>query len=336
MQILFLLIFFIILQSLLIVFYSKISKEIGFIDYPSGRKNHKGLIPLVGGISIYSSMIIFFVIFPTNFPHKIIFASSFLIFFIGLLDDKFNLGVLERLFFQIIATLLVIGFNIKIIDIGQISNIYFHLGNFGLVLSFLCIIGFTNAINFTDGMDGLAAGYILNCLFAIIFFSYLGGNILNLEPLFFLILTLIIFLFSNHAFLLPKTFLGDAGSTSIGFLLSCYLIYFTMPDNRYFHPVLTLWAAPIPIFDFFTVFINRIYNRVNPFKPDRIHIHYLIMEAKIPIRLIPITLISISTLLSIMGYLIFVNLGALHCLVLFLIFFVIYFLITFYLKKKFN
>ena len=126
-------------------------------------------------------------------------------------------------------------------------------------------------------IDGLASGYILHhCLISIILFSYLNEKTQNLEPLFFLIIVIIGFLLSNFAIFLPKTFLGDNGSTTLGFLISCYLIYFTLPENRHFHPVLVLWASPMPTFDFLAVFIKRIIVGRNPFKPDRRHMHYLL------------------------------------------------------------
>lgn len=321
------------LQIFLTFFYARISGELGLIDYPSKRKNHSGLIPLVGGITIFSSLLFFFIVYPTNFAHKIIFFSSLFIFFIGVLDDRYNLGIFERILFQIIACLIVIGFNIKIEDIGNYNSIIINLGSFGVLLSFLCIIGFTNAINFSDGSDGLASGYILNCLFSIIFFSFMNDELDSLEPLYFLSFIVIIFMFSNFGLFLPKTFLGDSGSTSLGFILACYLVYFTMPDNRHFHPILTFWAAPIPVLDFFSVFISRLLNNDNPFKPDRQHIHHLLLKTKINSNYITFTLVLSSIFLGFFGYATFFILGAIHSVLFFFFVFIIYYLFCFYLKK---
>ena len=264
----------------------------------------------------------------TNSFHKIIFLSSFIVFFVSLYDDKFGLGITERLFFQIISCLVILGFGIRIFDVGDYLNTTVSLGGFGIVLTCLTIIGYMNAINFSDGLDGLASGYILNCLFSIILFSYMNSNYENLEPLMFLIIALIAFMISNHGLFIPKTFLGDCGSASMGFLISCYLIYFTIPDNRYFHPVLALWAAPMPTFDFLTVFTKRIIEGSNPFKPDRRHIHYLLISSNFPNKLIPITLVFVSALCSISGFFIFEMLGSIHTLIFFLFVFCIYFLIS--------
>ncbi len=316
------------INIIFLYFFSLFGKNINLVDIPNERKTHIGEIPLVGGLAIYSTFILFFLLIETNTSHKIIFLTSFIVFIVSLVDDKFNVGIAERLFFQIISCLIIIGFGIKIIDIGDYLNFNIHIGAFGIVLTCITIISYMNAINFSDGLDGLASGYILNCLLSIIIFSYLNNNHENLEPLFFLIFVLVGFLFSNHGIFIPKTFLGDCGSASLGFLISCYLIYFTMPDNRYFHPILTLWAAPMPTFDFLTVFTKRIISGTNPFKPDRRHIHYLLINSNFPNKLIPISLVCLSFISSISGYMIFYYLGSLHSLVFFLFLFIIYLFIS--------
>ncbi len=333
---------FIILASLFVIniiflyFFSFFGKNINLVDIPNERKTHKGEIPLVGGLSIYSTFILFFLLVDTNHIHKIIFITSLIVFLVSLYDDKFNIGITERIFFQIISCLIIVGFGIKIIDIGSYLNFTIHLGAFGIVLTCITMIAYMNAINFSDGLDGLASGYILNCLISIIVFSVLNDNYKNLEPLFFLIFVLLGFLISNHGILIPKTFLGDSGSTTLGFLISCYLIYFTMPDIRYFHPVLALWAAPMPTFDFLAVFTKRIMSGTNPFKPDRLHIHYLLISSNFPNKFIPLLLVFISFLSTLFGYLIYNYLGSIHSLVFFFFLFVIYLIISINISRSLN
>ena len=325
--------FLIFLEIILLIFFSKIALNIDLIDRPSSRKIHIGNVPLVGGVVIYITFLFYFLLADTEFEHKIIIFSSLIIFFVGLYDDKFDLGVSERIFFQIISCLIVVGFGIRIYDIGDYLNLTIYLGGFGIVLSCLTIIGFTNAINFSDGLDGLASGYILNCLIMIILFRYFGYTLDYLEPLFFLIIFIIIFVISNFGLVLPKTFLGDSGSTSLGFLAACYLVYFTLPENRHFHPILVIWTCPFPIFDFLTVFIRRILKGINPFKPDRRHLHYLLLEQKFKKNLIPLYLILLSFLSSIFGFLVYYFLGSIHTLVFFVFLLCIYFLVSIYFSR---
>ncbi len=325
--------FGVLLQSIFLIFYSKIAHKIGLIDIPDSRKRHIGNIPLVGGLSIYSCFFFFFLVINTTLLHKIIFLSSSLVFIVGLYDDKFKLGVSERFFFQMLACLIVIGFGIRIYDIGDYLNITVQLGGFGLLLSLITIIAYTNAINFSDGLDGLASGLILNCLMSIILFSFLNNNFTDLEPLIFLLFMIIIFLFANHGLFFNKVFLGDSGSTALGFLVSCYLVYFTLPDHRFFHPVLTLWAAPLPIFDLLNVFFLRLLNGKNPFRPDRMHLHFLLLNTNISKKIIPFFMISLSMILSLLGYMLFILLGSIHSIVFFIFLLFIFVLFSLYLNR---
>lgn len=307
-------------------FFSKIAIIYNLVDYPSDRKIHKGNIPLIGGLSIYSIFFIFFLIFDTNLYHKLIYLTSSLVFFVGLYDDKFNSGILIRIVFQLIACLILVGSEIRIYDLGILYGHTISLGVFGILLTILTMISYINAINFTDGLDGLASGYIINCISSIIIFSLINGNSSNLEPLFFLLLILIFFIFANFGIVFPKCFLGDSGSTFLGFLVSAYLIYFTMPDNRYFHPVLALWAAPLPTFDFLNVFFKRLFLKINPFKPDRRHLHYLLLSVGINNKLTTLIMVSSSFFLSFIGLLIFYYLGAIFSFISFFFLIILFYL----------
>ncbi len=334
-------IFFIIFEVILIYFYTKLSYKIGLVDIPDERKNHKGNIPLIGGLTIYTCITLYFIIFDTSYYDKIIFVSSFSIFILGLYDDLFNLGVAERIFFQTLISLIIIGFGIRIFDLGNYSilgntDTLMNLGGFGVILSVLCIIGYANAINFSDGLDGLAGGYLINCFISIIFYSYFFGNFENLNFLYLLVLLLIVFLIANFGFIIPKIFLGDSGSTSLGFLASCYLIYFTLPENRYFHPVLAVWAAPLPIFDFLSVFLYRVINKTSPFHPDRNHLHHLLLKALIPPKIVSLILVTSSFLLSFIGLITFIYFGALSSLFLFFFVLTVFSLIYILFKSNNN
>ncbi len=331
--------FFVIVEIILIYFYSKLSYQIGLVDIPDQRKIHKGNIPLIGGITIYSCITLYFIFFDTTYYEKIIFVSSFTIFIVGLYDDIFNLGVAERIFFQTLVSLIIIGFGIRIFDLGSYTILndtktLINLGGFGIILSVLCIIGYSNALNFSDGLDGLAGGYLINCFISIILYSYYFGYSGNLNLLFLVVLLLFVFLIANFGFILPKIFLGDSGSTSLGFFASCFLIYFTIPENRHFHPVLAVWAAPLPIFDFLSVFLYRVLNKRSPFHPDRNHLHHLLLKVSIPPKIVFLILIISSFLLSGIGMLTFIYFGALSSL--FLFFFVLTVFSLIYILFKSN
>lgn len=329
---------FLILEIILIFLFSKIAFKINLIDVPNQRKMHEGYVPLVGGIVIFSIVFFYFIFYETLNSYKIIFISTIFIFIIGLYDDMSNLGVAERIFLQILATLFVIGFDIRIVDLGIINifenkSILIDLGGFGVILTLLTILAFTNAINFSDGLDGLASGYIILCYLLILIFSINNGILINLEILVFFILIIFIFFIANFGFLLPKIFLGDNGSTALGFMTACFLIYFTMPNSRYFEPLLVIWIAPIVTMDFLAVFLFRIVNRKSPFQADREHIHYLLFKIFNNQKSITFILLFLSLVISLTGFFIFINFGPISSSGLFIFFCAIYFLIYFYFRN---
>jgi len=223
----------IIANIFFIYFFSLFAKKISLVDFPDSRKIHKGFIPLVGGLAIYSSIFVFYFLIKITLWQNVIMFSSLILLIIGIIDDIKKLGVLERFFFQILSCLFVIGFGLTIVDFDNLFEINILTEELVILFTFLCVIGLTNAINFIDGIDGLAAGIILNALISILIFSYFDNSIKDLELVLLLIISIIVFLFANLGIFLPKIFLGDSGSTALGFLLAFLLVYYTKTSTLF-------------------------------------------------------------------------------------------------------
>ena len=171
-----------ILTLIFIYIFSLLSSFFNLVDLPNSRKLHKGSVPLVGGISIYLTIFVF--IFYTNisFLLLIIFLSSGIILIIGILDDSFELGITIRLISQLIASLIVIGTGLSIIDIGDYYLFNpIQLGIFGILLTVFSIMGLTNAINFVDGIDGLCSGLVLIALLTLFFTCILQATAMKMK-----------------------------------------------------------------------------------------------------------------------------------------------------------
>ena len=325
---------YILVNIFFILLYSKIAIYFDFLDRPDVRKNHKGDIPPVGGISIFSSIALFYYFLDFNFQLNIIFFCSLLLLFVGILDDKFQIGVTIRLFIQTLVCLIVVGAGIKIVNIGNydLFNID-NLGIYGLLITIICVVGLTNAINFMDGIDGLSSGLLFASILSIAIYLYLEGNLQNFNLFTFLFLSLLIFMFFNFQNIKFKIFLGDSGTNSLGFLISWLLIYFSQPDINGFHPVLVLWCVTIPVFDFICITTNRILNKKNPFFPDRKHIHHLLMSTGLTNFKISLFLIILSFVFSFIGYCVFIFYSAFYCLLTYFLFFIIYVIINLKLRS---
>ena len=327
----------IFLNLLIILFLHKISFHIGLIDIPGKRKMHQGNIPVIGGISIYLSLIPF--IFLIDFHPWIlsIILSSLVIVILGALDDSLQLGVTVRLISQLIASLIVIGSGLQIVDIGEYSILEaINLENFGILLTIISVLGLINAFNFIDGIDGLSSGLFFVAVSSLLLFSFLIGNVNNFDLLLLLLLFTSIFLFFNLGFIKnKKIFLGDSGSTLLGFIIAWLLIYYAHPEIRNIHPVLTLWCVTLPVFDLLAVVIRRLSKKINPLRPDRRHIHHLFLRKGYSQTVALIYILAFSIFSSAFGIAIFFIFGPLPCLLSYFIFFIFYlfFSIIFFRNK---
>ena len=158
---------------LFVFIYRKFAKLINLLDHNDFRKIHYGKIPLIGGITIYTTLIINLYLFKANLNDisYIILYSSFIIIIIGILDDKYNVPPYIRLLFQIISITIIINSGLSITTINYNGHIH-SLGIFGYLFTTLCLLTIINAYNFIDGIDGLCSGIFLIPLLFLIYFTH--------------------------------------------------------------------------------------------------------------------------------------------------------------------
>jgi len=333
-------IYTIILSSLLTlflcIFLSYISPSLNLLDYPNKRKIHSVPVPLVGGISIISSFIIFTFFLDADVTFKFVIYSSVIVLLFGLIDDIFDIGITIRLIAQFVACLLIIETGLKIVDLGYYDFLpYFSLGFFSILVTFICVVGLTNAFNFIDGIDGFCSSQVIISLLSLIFLStnIVEANIINL--ILILIFCILIGFFLNLGILFNKIFLGDSGSTTLGFLVAWFLIYFSF--KNFIHEALIIWCVTLPVYDMLRVVFQRLYQRRNPFKPDRSHVHHIFLSLGYSNKSILFITIIYSLISSLLGNIIFNILGADYNIIIYIIWFAIYFiLINFLISKKIN
>lgn len=227
-----------------------IAFRLGILDHPKNHGIHTHPVPRLGGLAIYAAFVIG-ALYRMDLSEMLkgVLVGSTIVFGIGLLDDKLHLRASVKLLFQVLAC------GIMIFRYGVILQVFpsFFLNAFFTALG---IIGITNAINFLDNMDGLAAGLVTISGFAILIVAYTSGQIW----LGYLSIALVgaaagFLIFNLRRF---HVFMGDAGSTFLGFTLASLAV---MSEWSYYWPV-TL-AAPIlilgvPILDMLLITVLRI------------------------------------------------------------------------------
>lgn len=248
------------------------------VDMPSSRKVHSYPVPRIGGVAMAMGAVVPVLIWsPGNrFVDALLLGSAVLVAF-GLVDDFKELGYRGKLLGQIIAAMIVVVYGGLTIDAAG------DLLPEGLViprwisvpLTLVAIVGVTNAINFADGLDGLAGGIsmmIFICLGGVAFRNDFTALALLSVAVIGAILGFLCF--NSHP---ANIFMGDAGSQLLGFLavtLAIHISQASEPLNRSF-PLLLLG---FPVFDTLTVVVERIRKGVSPFKADKNHIHHKLMR----------------------------------------------------------
>lgn len=263
----------------------KLAPKIGLVDKPNKRKQHKGAIPLVGGIAIFSTIAFYLNNHPSVLMHSDLFlVCTGVLITLGALDDRFDLSFKVRLLFQAAVTIAVMYFTGMQLDyIGNILGMgEFSFGMFAPLVTVFAVIGAINAFNMVDGIDGLLGGLTITTLTAIAIILQFH-NLQSLAGFCVLMIVAIVpYVLMNMGLLgqKRKIFMGDAGSMVIGFTVIWLLLLSTQPpETAVMRPVTALWLIALPLMDMTAIMLRRIKKGKSPFKPDRDHLHHICMNA---------------------------------------------------------
>lgn len=279
------------------------ARRIGLVDKPDGRKRHRGRIPLIGGLCFFLGTLagLTYLGYFDQFISSLM-AGGALLVVAGALDDASDLSVRSRLAIEAGAIMLVIAASGIYVD--ELGLWGMRLGVLGIPFTIVAVIGLINAFNMLDGIDGLAASLAMTSIGAILLFDHAGwsspGVLLLLQVLF---AALIPYLCVNLGW--PdgrKIFMGDAGSTLIGFLLAWSLVFLSHGQVERLAPVNVLWCVALPIMDTLAVMYRRMRAGRSPFKPDRQHLHHLVLDAGFSPRAALVLIVAGSGLLMLLGY----------------------------------
>ena len=278
---------------------------IGLVDAPGGRKLHSGNIPITGGIAMFLGIFAGASILPLpgNLLVSLIIASVVLVT-VGVVDDRFHIPPVVRLLSQIVAVLLMFfGAGLSLADIGDPFGMgTISMGRFSLAITMLVFVTMINAYNFVDGADGLAGSLSLIGLLAVSvvcgLFHPIGSLALTVSAA---IVGFLLFNFPTVYNRRVRAFMGDAGSTFLGFTLAWITLSVSQGPDRVISPVHCLWFAAIPIFDFFTCFVRRLLKRKSPFTAGRDHFHHILMRGGFGVRMTLGILTGLQVLYALVG-----------------------------------
>ncbi len=321
MSILHIIVFHIVLNLIIFYKFDRFSKIINVYDLPDNyRKLHTKKIPLIGGYIFLINIILYcFLTWSTisKIELHIIFCSSFFLL-IGILDDKYNLSPYSKFLFLIVTLFIFFNFTENtILKQLVVYGFSINLGNnFGIFFSILCVMLFVNAFNLFDGIN-LQSG-----LYGIFLLIYLISKTLYFQIALILIISLLLIIYLNSK---NRIFMGDSGTLFLGSIISLIIILnYTKFNLLKVDEIFILML--LPGIDMLRLFIQRIYNRKNPFLGDREHLHhYFLLVYGYKKTICIITLISIfPTFLNIFF-------DSKYIIIIFILFYL--YLINFFQKK---
>lgn len=260
------------------------SEEKGLLDKPNERKIHSHPIPRLGGVAIWVCTILSFLalILLSYYPYRShlsgLLIGGSLMFLLGLVDDIYCLSAKFKFIIQISIATIVFCLGVKF---SALFIPFVGLVELPMAISYLItigwIVGISNAVNFIDGVDGLAGSVItISCVaLGIISVALIPSDAVSALVAFILAGSMLGFLTYN--FHPAKIFMGDSGALFAGFLLATLSVMYSMKstDCKMYVPLLIL---AVPIMDITFSSLRRIMKGTSPFVADSEHIHHKLLH----------------------------------------------------------
>ncbi|WP_114570056.1 glycosyltransferase family 4 protein [Exiguobacterium flavidum] len=255
---------------------------VGAVDSPDARKVHVRIMPRLGGLAIYIAFLIgYFMLQPSSPYATHILVGGFVIILTGALDDRLQLNARLKLMGQIMAAVVVLNGGIRIEFINLPFDQQLYLGWWSVPITFLWIVGITNAVNLIDGLDGLAAGVSSIVLLTIISLAVIQGNVYVTIVAILLLMSTLGFLV--HNFYPAKIFMGDTGALFLGYMLGV-LSLLGFKNVTLFSLAVPVILLGIPISDTLFAIIRRLLSGQPPFAPDKAHLHHRLLDLGFTMR----------------------------------------------------
>lgn len=280
-------------------------------DIPDARKIHTGLIPRLGGVAMFAAtsvaVLVALIVLPalgveapiTPRTALFVLAGLVLVTAAGAVDDVNTLRARTKFLFQVVAALLIAlgGIQIDSVALPYVGRV--HFGVLAVPITVLWIVGLTNAVNFIDGMDGLAGGIAAFAATGMAIIALLQGQLIAAAVASALLGALGGFLIYN----LPPAsiFMGDSGSHLLGFSLAILPLLGISRSASLGTLLVPLTLLLIPVLDIAAAIVRRTAAGQPFWKPDRDHIHHKLLDLGLSDRKILVAVYSVCTYLAVVS-----------------------------------
>tara|TARA_X000000368_G_scaffold400083_1_gene371619 strand:+ start:1257 stop:2189 length:933 start_codon:yes stop_codon:yes gene_type:complete len=299
------------LSCIIIIISQKYFLYNNYIDKIKTRSSHSSIATRTGGVSLFSTLflisIYFYLIGYDIYEFSLLIPLAILAA-VGLYDDINGVDFKLKFIFQIIAAKIIIDNGLIIDNLHGFAGIYEISRITAQLLTVFVIVAVINSINFIDGIDGLAISNVILFICGFEFFSVEQTTYSNLSTI--LIASIIPLYYFNFR-KKNKVFLGDSGSLFLGGIISIYIItvltndYIISPEYDLHKILFVISILFYPIIDIIRIFFLRLFKGTSPFRPDKNHIHHLILKKINNHFIVTLIISSISILFLILSQIIF-------------------------------
>ncbi len=291
-----------IASLILVPIAKKIAYHIGAIDKPNARKIHNVDMPRLGGLAIFGSFLLGYILYGELTTQMLsILIGSFIILLVGIFDDIKPIKARYKFLVQIIAALIVVLYGQ--VYFTEITFLGIRL-EFNMLISYFLstffIVAISNAINLIDGLDGLAGGVSSIYFLTISIIAFILNRLTGLDFILAIIMLGATLGFLVYNFPPAKIFMGDSGSLFLGFMISVIaLMSFKVATLTSLVIPITILA--IPIFDTALAIFRRILKGESIGTPDKEHFHHQLLKLKFTPRVSILIIYMINILFSVVS-----------------------------------
>ena len=274
-----------LVTALCLVALRPLAGRIGLLDMPGGRKSHQQPTPMIGGLGIYLGTLAICLLSPVIMrDYQILLAVSGFVLAVGVIDDLYDIRASVRMAVHAVAAwVMAVSAGVQITSFGDILFMGpLELGLLALPVTLFATVGVINAVNMSDGLDGLSGGLVVIALVLLSIAAMGAGQSAMLSFSQILIVSVLAFLTFNFRLIWKRSalvYLGDAGSTLLGFIVAWLVIAASQGSNAFIAPVYALWFLAIPLIDTVSLLIRRPMQGRSPFSPGRDHLHHRLLNA---------------------------------------------------------
>ena len=275
--------------------------RLGLTDHPGRRKVHTRAVPRVGGIAMAAGIIIPLALVPQLTPPVLGLLAGLLVLLVfGVWDDRVDLDYRLKFLGQFLAVALCMSIGGVRIESLTLDTPLLLPHGLSWALTFVFLVGVTNAVNLSDGLDGLAGGLAFLCLCAIAVLAAATGNSTVTTIALIESGAILGFLrFNTHP---ARIFMGDGGSQMLGFSIGVLAILATQGDASVLSASLPLLLLGLPILDTLTVIVRRLAAGKSPFVSDRNHLHHRLLELGFAHREAVVVIYCVQVALFLLAY----------------------------------